>query len=85
MTRAPCGHACKPATADQEYIGRKRGLPDGLRVYRGPLTIAGQACAGSLVLPCSTLAGEVVSLQFIPTEGKKLFLTGLQAARRTPA
>jgi hypothetical protein len=38
--------------------------------------IAGQACAGSLVLPCSTLAGEVVSLQFVPTDGKKLFLPG---------
>jgi hypothetical protein len=72
--------ACKPATADQEYISRKKGLPDGLRVYNGPLTIAGQACAGSLVLPCSTLAGEVVSLQFIPTEGKKLFLTGCKLA-----
>jgi len=68
--------ACEPATADQEYIARKLGLPDGLRVYHGPLMIAGQACAGSLVLPCSTLAGEVVSLQFVPTDGKKLFLPG---------
>jgi hypothetical protein len=76
MTRTPCWQPVKPATADQEYVERKRGLPDGLRVYHGPLTIAGQACAGSLVLPCSTLAGEVVSLQFIPTDGKKLFLPG---------
>ena len=68
--------ACAPASADQEYIGRKLGLPDGLRVYHGPLTIAGIACAGSLVLPCRTLAGELASLQFIPPDGKKLFLSG---------
>ena len=68
--------ACEPAPINQEYIERKRGLPDGLRVYHGPLKIAGQACAGSLVLPCSTLAGDLVSLQFIPPEGKKLFLPG---------
>ncbi len=68
--------ALKPAPIEQEYIARKRGLPDGLRVYDGPLAIAGQACAGSLVLPCSTLAGEIVSLQFITPQGGKLFLPG---------
>ena len=68
--------ACKPAPVEQEYIEQKRGLPDSLRVYDGPLTIAGNACAGSLVLPCSTLAGELVTLQFITTQGKKLFLPG---------
>jgi hypothetical protein len=68
--------ACKPAPIEQEYIARKRGLPDSLRVYDGPLTIAGNACAGSLVLPCSTLAGELVTLQFITPQGKKLFLPG---------
>jgi hypothetical protein len=40
-------------------------LADGLRVYHGPLAIAGQPCDGSLVLPCRTLAGDLVSLQFI--------------------
>ena len=69
---APVWSACTPASADQEYIARKKGLPDGLRVYHGPMAIAGQACAGSLVLPCSTLAGELASLQFIPPAGKKL-------------
>lgn len=68
--------ACKPATTDQEYIDRKLGLPDGLRTYDGPLTINGYACVGSLVLPCSTLAGELVTLQFITPQGKKLFLPG---------
>jgi hypothetical protein len=57
--------ACEPATADHDYIERKKGLPDGLRVYHGPLTIAGIACAGSLVLPCYSLAGELVNLQFV--------------------
>jgi hypothetical protein len=68
--------ACKLAPIEQEYIDRKRGLPDGLREYDGPLVIAGQACAGSLVLPCSTLAGELATLQFITRQGKKLFLPG---------
>ncbi len=79
--------ACKPATIDQEYIDRKKGLPDGLRVYRGPLTIAGKACDGALVLPVRTLAGEMVDLQFvmlnehIPEGGKgKLFLPGIKVS-----
>lgn len=37
---------CKPATGGQGYIARKKGLPDGLRIYSGGLTIAGQACNG---------------------------------------
>lgn len=70
--------AGKPATASQEYVNRKLGLPDGLRVYHGPLKIAGQACDGALVLPCRTLAGDLASLQFIPPgpDAKKLFLPG---------
>ena len=74
-----------PASADQEYIDRKKGLPDGLRVYRGPLTIAGMACAGSLVLPIRTLAGEVVDLQFVipkanvlPGKPDKMLLPGVR-------
>jgi hypothetical protein len=67
---------CKPAPFDQQYITKKLGLPDEVRVYHGPMVIAGQPCAGSVVLPARTLAGNLVSLQFIPTDGKKLFLTG---------
>lgn len=68
--------ACRPASADQEYVVRKKGLPDGLRTYHGRLTVAGQACDGSLVLPVRTLDGVLVSLQFVPPEGKKVFLAG---------
>lgn len=71
---------CTPATAYHDYIVRKLGLPDDLRVYHGRLNIAGQACDGALVLPIRTLAGDVVSLQFIPPEGKKLFLPGCKLA-----
>ena len=70
-------NACKPATADHEYIERKKGLPDGLRCYSGSLTIAGQACDGALVLPCFTLSGELASLQFV-TGGGKPFLPGVK-------
>lgn len=69
--------ACQPATAAHEYIDRKKGLPDGLRVYHGPLTIAGQACDGALVLPCFTLSGELASLQFVTGSGKP-FLPGVK-------
>ncbi|MFZ4539681.1 AAA family ATPase [Propionivibrio sp.] len=71
-------NACKPVAASHEYIGRKLGLSDGLRVYHGPLTIAGQACEGALVLPCYSLSGVLASLQFIPpgSDAKKVFLPG---------
>lgn len=69
--------ACKPATAEHEYIARKKGLPDGLRIYSGNLTIAGQSCNGSLVLPCFTLSGEMASLQFVTGNGKP-FLPGVK-------
>lgn len=72
--------ACVPATAAHGYIDRKLGLPDGVRVYNGTLTIAGQACDGALVLPARTLAGELCSLQFIPPAGKKVFLPGVKLA-----
>ena len=68
--------ACNSATASHPYINRKLGLPDGLRVYSGNLTIAGQSCDGALVLPCYSLDGEIASLQFIPPDGKKVFLPG---------
>src|SRR5690606_16496212 len=41
----------EPATAAHGYIAAKLGLPDGLRVYRGPLTVAGQALDGALLVP----------------------------------
>ncbi|MCQ1550281.1 MAG: AAA family ATPase [Candidatus Accumulibacter phosphatis] len=68
--------ACVPATAEHPYIIKKLGLTDGLRVYHGQLTIAGQSCDGALVLPVRTLDGELASLQFIMPDGKKLFLSG---------
>lgn len=80
--------ACTPATADQEYIARKLGLADGLRVYDGPLTIAGMACDGALVLPVRTLAGDLVDLQFVilktnvlPGKSDKMLLPGVQVSR----
>ncbi len=70
-------NACKPAPFDHWYIEKKLGLPDGLRVYSGSLTIAGHACGGALVLPCYTLNGELASLQFVTTTGKP-FLPGVK-------
>lgn len=77
---APTWDACAPATAAHDYIDRKLGLPDGVRVYRGPLSIAGQSCDGALAVPLHTLGGELSTLQLIPAQGKKVFLSGVKLA-----
>lgn len=69
--------ACKPATDAHEYIVKKRGSSDDLRIYSGSLTIAGNACGGALVLPCYSLSGELASLQFVTGNGKP-FLPGVK-------
>lgn len=70
--------SCAPATAEHGYIVRKHGLPAGLRVYHGPLTIACEAVAGYLAVPCHSIDGTLKSAQFIPPgEGKKLNAPGL--------
>ncbi len=73
--------ACEPATVDHEYIARKLGLPDGLRVVPDTATmrIAGQCVAGWLAVPMfDGSSDEPASLQFIPpgAAGKKLNLPG---------
>lgn len=69
------------ATAVHPYIARKLGLPDGLRVYRGPLRLAGQALAGSLLVPALDPAGALRSWQAIPAgDGKKLNAPGASMA-----
>ncbi|QLH50483.1 MAG: AAA family ATPase [Candidatus Accumulibacter cognatus] len=79
---------CEPATGAQEYVDRKLGLPDGLRIYRGPLKIDGMACEGALVLPLRTLAGNLVDLQFVilkanilPGKSDKMLLPGVRVSR----
>ncbi len=71
---------CEPATGAHEYIRRKGGLPDGLRVYphtAPPLVIRGANLAGWLVVPCSDLSGKLQTLQFVqPHKGDKLNLPG---------
>ncbi len=69
-------NAATPAPIGHEYIALKLGLPDGLKVYHGPLTISGKSCDGALMLPCKSLAGDLVSIQFITSTGEKLFLPG---------
>lgn len=70
---------CIPATPTEQYIDRKQGRPDGLRVYPAtaePLVIRGQNIAGYLALPCWS-GDELQTLQFIPPgKGDKLNLAG---------
>ena len=61
---------CIPATPAEPYIHRKRGKPDGLRIYPAnapPLTIRGQNVVGYLVVPCWD-GVHLQTLQFIPKE-----------------
>ncbi|MBF0460859.1 MAG: DUF3987 domain-containing protein [Magnetococcales bacterium] len=68
--------ACAPAPADHAYLQRKVVQAFGLRLYRGPLVIAGMACNGALVVPLVDATGKLVTLQFISPGGDKRFLPG---------
>ena len=68
----------EPATEAHGYVHRKLGLPLGLRVYRGPLKVAGQPLDGALLVPAFDVAGDLQSWQAIPAEpgAKKLNAPG---------
>lgn len=68
------------ATSAHPYIERKRGRADGLRICAGNLRIAGHDMVGALLVPVTTLSGELVSLQCIPADGPKLNLPGHKMA-----
>lgn len=71
----------EPATAAHAYVQRKLGLPAGLRVYHGPLRIAGQPIDGALLVPAFDTDGALQSWQAIPaSEGKKLNAPGASMA-----
>jgi len=72
--------AGEPATAAHGYIDRKAGSPAGLKVYRGPERIAGQALDGALMVPAWDFAGKLQTLQFIPDQGRKLNAPGRPVA-----
>jgi phage/plasmid primase-like uncharacterized protein len=70
---------CSPADNTYEYIFRKQGTADGLKIYpvsAPPLIINNQNIAGYLVVPC--LSDEKLqTLHFIPPNcGDKLHLPG---------
>ena len=71
---------CIAATPAEAYIDRKRGSPDGLRVYPAsaePLKIGGVGMTGALVVPCYAPDGEtLLTLQLIPLAGDKKNLPG---------
>lgn len=69
--------AAEPATAAHPYIVRKQGDPAGLKVYRGPARVAGQALDGALMVPSYDMTGRLQTVQFIPPDqGKKLNAPG---------
>lgn len=60
--------SAEPATPEHPYIARKLGLHDGVRVYRGPLRVAGQSLDGALLVPAFDADGELATWQAIPAE-----------------
>jgi hypothetical protein len=74
--------SAEPATPAHPYIARKLGLPDGLRVYRGPLRVAGQPLDGALLVPAFDATGELVTWQAVPADAdaKKLNAPGRSVA-----
>jgi hypothetical protein len=56
------------ATAEHPYIKRNRGLPEGLRVYHGPLRVAGQPVDGALLVPAYDGVDKLQTWQAIPAE-----------------
>lgn len=71
---------CEPAPHDHPYLTKKRGVPDGLRIYPHDapvLRIMGQNVGGYLAVPCWA-DGMLQTIQFIPGEGKKLNLSDAQ-------
>ncbi len=69
-------NAAKPASNSHPYLQRKGVPAHKLRLYRGPLAIAGQPVDRALIVPLHLPEGGVCSLEFIPTEGQKLLLPG---------
>jgi len=74
--------SAQPATPEHPYIERKLGLADGLRVYRGPMRVAGQSLDGALLVPAFDADGALVTWQAIPAEAgaKKLNAPGCRVA-----
>jgi len=73
---------CIPATTAVPYIDRKKGKPDGLRVYpaSAPPVLIGKGdeqitAAGGLVVPCWS-GDKLQTLQIIPLVGQKKNLPG---------
>ncbi len=68
--------AAEAASEAHPYIARKLGLPFGLRVYRGSLSVGGQALDGALLVPVHDAEGRLQSWQAIPPQGKKVNAPG---------
>jgi putative DNA primase/helicase len=67
----------KPAPESHQYIVKKHGVNEGLRIYpesAPPLAIQGENMAGWLMVPCWTTDEVLQTIQFISPSGKKLNL-----------
>lgn len=65
------------APADHPYLARKGVRSHGLKVYSDPpLVIREMSCDGALIVPLHDSTGQIRSLEFITSGGKKRFLAG---------
>lgn len=63
------------APDNHPYLLRKKITNHNLKLYKGPLVIAGMACDGAIIVPLY-VQDELHSLQFINASGQKRFLPG---------
>ncbi|MEO5353772.1 MAG: AAA family ATPase [Magnetococcus sp. XQGC-1] len=68
--------ACLQDLQDHTYLREKAVQAFGLRLYRGPLVIAGMACDGALAMLLVDGTGKAITIQFISPTREKRFLPG---------
>jgi hypothetical protein len=69
-----------PADAEHPYVVKKDGLADDLRVYTGPLRVAGRPLDGALLVPAYDGTGALQAWQAILPGSSKLNAPGARMA-----
>ncbi|MBF0584695.1 MAG: AAA family ATPase, partial [Magnetococcales bacterium] len=68
--------ACLQEILEHTYLRKKAVHAFGLRLYQGPIVIAGMPCDGALAMLLVDGTGKAMTIQFISATGEKRFLPG---------
>jgi hypothetical protein len=74
------GAAPADAAQPHPYVSKKAGLTDDVRVYHGPLRVAGRPLDGALLVPAFDAAGALQAWQAILPDSTKLNAPGTRMA-----